>query len=320
MLTEPAENGPAGVVRNVIWDCDDVARTLAEEYGARLADPAVLPLLHHWNTARSSKPSGKWLKTAKTLLTPEAVGLVREILALVAAHREKTIGTATTATSWTETVFLHERTAVPVRGMVWTCELIDEPWVTPLLGDVALTCGHRDRRVGRQLRAARCSPTPPWTSWPGAAAWTSSPTGPGAGQGPQEVRAGKVARTLDAVAAQTGLSREQLLDRTVPAFGLGPDGVREEKIGDCLVRLCADGPRSASSIPPGRSSSRSRRPSARTTGAGRAQGHAEGAQAGAARRAVPARAGADRGPDLALAPGDASSSSTTRSPACTPGP
>ncbi|MBG0831434.1 DUF4132 domain-containing protein [Planomonospora sp. ID67723] len=51
-----------------------------------------------------------------------------------------------------------------------------------------------------------------------------------------------VARTLDAVAEEAGLAREQLLDRTVPAFGLGPDGVREEKIGDCLVRLCADGP------------------------------------------------------------------------------
>ena len=91
VLTEPAENGPAGVVRTVIWDCDDVARLLAEKYGARLADPAVLPLLHHWNTARSSKPSAEWLKTAKALLTPEAAGLVREILARVAAHREKTI-------------------------------------------------------------------------------------------------------------------------------------------------------------------------------------------------------------------------------------
>ncbi|MFC7648545.1 DUF4132 domain-containing protein [Streptosporangium lutulentum] len=33
-----------------------------------------------------------------------------------------------------------------------------------------------------------------------------------------------------------------MLDRTVPDFGLGADGVREEKIGDYLVRLCADGP------------------------------------------------------------------------------
>jgi hypothetical protein len=37
-----------------------------------------------------------------------------------------------------------------------------------------------------------------------------------------------VARTLDAVAVQTGLSPEQLLERTVPTFGLGPDGTRVE--------------------------------------------------------------------------------------------
>ncbi|MFC7648544.1 hypothetical protein ACFQX6_54965 [Streptosporangium lutulentum] len=60
----------------------------------------------------------------------------------MAAHREKRIDHRSDGGhEWTETVFLHERTAVPVRGMVWTCELIDEPWVARLLGDVALTCG-----------------------------------------------------------------------------------------------------------------------------------------------------------------------------------
>ncbi|SNT62125.1 protein of unknown function [Streptosporangium subroseum] len=243
VLTEPAENGPAGVVRNVIWDCDDVAHLLAEKYGARLADPAVLPLLRHWNTARSSKPSGKWLKTAKALLTPEAADIVREILARVAAHREKKIDHRTDeGYEWTETVFLHERTAVPVRGMVWTCELIDEPWVIGLLGDVALTCGTGIGGSGANCRSERLA---------NAAVNVLSRRGgldTVASLARVQVKVRKksvlnnVARTLDAVAASTGLSREQLLDRTVPTFGLGPDGVREEKIGDCLVRLCADGP------------------------------------------------------------------------------
>ncbi|WP_433365170.1 DUF4132 domain-containing protein [Streptosporangium sp. CA-115845] len=239
VLTEPAENGPAGVVRNVIWDCDAVARRLAEEYGARLAAPEVLPLLRHWNSARSAKPSGKWLRTAETLLTPEAVGLVREILVLVAAHRERQ---EENLYGWRETVFLHERTAVPVRGMVWTCALIDEPWVAALLGDVALTCGTGIGGSGANSRSERLA---------NAAVNTLARRG-----GLEVVAAlarvqvkvrkksvlGNVARTLDAVAAEAGWSREQLLDRTVPAFGLGPDGVREERIGDCLVRLRADGP------------------------------------------------------------------------------
>ncbi|MDP9865715.1 MULTISPECIES: DUF4132 domain-containing protein [Streptosporangium] len=243
LLIEPAENGPAGVVRNVIWECDDVARTLAEEYGARLADPAVLPLLHHWNTARSSRPSGKWLRTARTLLTPDAAGLVREILARVAAHREKAIDhRADSGYEWRETVFLHERTTVPVRGMVWTCELIDEPWVSQLLGDLALTCGTGIGGSGANCRSELLA---------NAAVGVLSRRGgldtvASLARVQTKVRRksvlANVARTLDAVAVQAGLSREQLLDRTVPAFGLGPDGVREERIGDCLVRLCADGP------------------------------------------------------------------------------
>ncbi|MEV7010526.1 DUF4132 domain-containing protein [Streptosporangium sp. NPDC051022] len=243
LLTESLEHGPAGVVRNLIWDCDDVARTLAEEYGARLADPAVLPLLHHWNTARSAKPSDRWLKTARTLVTPEAVGLVREILALVAAHREKTIDhVAANGYEWRENVFLHERTAVPVRGMVWTCELIDEPWVASLLGDVALTCGTGIGGSGANCRSERLA---------NAAVNVLARRGgldTVAALAKVQVKVRKktvlanVARTLDAVAAQAGLSREQLLDRTVPTFGIGPDGVREERIGDCLVRLHADGP------------------------------------------------------------------------------
>ncbi|MER5620175.1 DUF4132 domain-containing protein [Streptosporangium sp. NPDC002544] len=238
VLTEPAENGPAGVVRNVIWDCDEVARRLAEEYGARLAAPEVLPLLRHWNSARSAKPSERWLRTAETLLTPEAAGLVREILVLVAAHRERQ---EENLYGW-ETAFLHERTAVPVRGVVWTCELIDEPWVAALLGDVALTCGTGIGGAGANCRSELLA---------NAAVHTLARRGGlevVAALARVQVKVRKktvlsnVARTLDAVAAEAGLGREQLLDRTVPAFGLGRDGVREEKIGDCLVRLRADGP------------------------------------------------------------------------------
>ncbi|MER5418231.1 DUF4132 domain-containing protein [Streptosporangium roseum] len=254
VLTEPAEHGPAGVVRNLIWECDDVASALAEEYGARLTALEVLPLLRHWNTARSSKPSGKWLKTAATLLTPEAAGLVREILVLVAAHREKTIDhVADNGYEWRETVFLHERTAVPVRGMVWTCELIDEPWVASLLGDVALTCGTGIGGSGANCRSERLANAAVNVLARRGGLETVASLARVQVKVRKKTVLANVARTLDAVAAQAGLSREQLLDRTVPTFGLGPDGVREEKIGDCLVQLRADGPALRFVNPAGRS-------------------------------------------------------------------
>ncbi|MEU4541006.1 DUF4132 domain-containing protein [Streptosporangium sp. NPDC023825] len=242
LLVEPAEHGPAGVVRNIIWECDPFARLLAEEYGPRLADPAVLPLLRHWNTARSTRPSAKWLRTARALLTPGTDALVREILTRLAAHRERKITRGSGDHEWRETVFLDERTIVPMRGAIWTCEVIEERWVTSLLGDVALNCGTGSNGMGSTCRSERLTNT---------AVGALARRGGMAAIVPlarvqAKVRARSVlknvALTLDEVAAQAGLSREQLVDRTVPAFGLGPDGVREERIGDYLVRLCADGP------------------------------------------------------------------------------
>ncbi|MBB5081995.1 DUF4132 domain-containing protein [Nonomuraea endophytica] len=236
VLTEPAEHGPAGIVRNLIWDCDPIAVALAEEFGERLADPAVLPLLRHWATARSSKVSARWLTTARALLTPQVGALVREILALVATHRE---GRADNSYGVT---FLHQFTSVPVRGMVWTCELIDEPWITQVLGDLALTCG-----VGLGGTGANCRSEMLANAAVNVLARRGGlDTVPALARLQTKVRKksvlANVARTLDAVAEQAGLSTEQLLDRTVPTFGLGPDGVREDKIGDFLVRLSVDGP------------------------------------------------------------------------------
>ncbi|PZG20695.1 DUF4132 domain-containing protein [Nonomuraea aridisoli] len=107
VLTEPPEHGPAGVVRTAVWEGDAVARAMAGDHAVRLAAPEVLPLLRHWTTARSSKPSERWLKTARALLTGEAAALVRELLAMVAAHREGPVAQVTDdGQEWSKTVFL----------------------------------------------------------------------------------------------------------------------------------------------------------------------------------------------------------------------
>ncbi|NJP91757.1 DUF4132 domain-containing protein [Nonomuraea sp. FMUSA5-5] len=240
LLTEPAENGPAGVVRTEIGDTDPFARMLAEEYGARLAE--VLPLFRHWNTARSTRPSARWLRNAERMLTPGAVALVRELLTRLAAYRGGDWVVRYGDNEWRDTVFLREDTIVVVRGILWSCEVIDERWVTSLVTDVAMTCGTGSNGMGS---TCRCEPV------------TNAAVGVLARRGgldvivplsriQAKVRARSVQRNLslalDAVAAANGLTREQLLDRTVPTFGLDADGVREERIGDYRVRLCAGVP------------------------------------------------------------------------------
>ncbi|TKK90800.1 DUF4132 domain-containing protein [Herbidospora galbida] len=240
LTTEPAEHGPAGAVRNEIWDCDPFARMLAEDYGHRLVE--VMPLLRHWNTARSTKPSARWLKTAASLLTPEATELVRELLTRLAAYRERRLDQHYGEMEWTDTVFLKERTIVPLRGLIWTCQVIEDRWVNSLLTNVGLTCATGSNGMGS---TCRCEPLAN-----AIVGVLSRRGGPAAIVPLARIQAkarsrsvqNNLTKALAAVADETGLTREQLLDRTVPTFGLDTHGVREERIDGHLVRLTVDGP------------------------------------------------------------------------------
>ncbi|GAA3746449.1 hypothetical protein GCM10022225_32770 [Plantactinospora mayteni] len=50
----------------------------------------------------------------------------------------------------------------------------------------------------------------------------------------------KLVAALDTVATRAGLTPDQLLERTVPTFGLGPDGSRAERAGEVRVVLSLD--------------------------------------------------------------------------------
>ncbi|AWS42771.1 DUF4132 domain-containing protein [Streptosporangium sp. 'caverna'] len=224
LIAEHAEDDPVEATTCLVGKGDGFAAMMASEYGVSLGSRQTFPLLRHWITATSARPSVAWLRRAAALLTPDTAALIQEVLSRLPAYRETAI-------------YLHARTATPLRGMVWTCELIDEPWVVPLLGEVALAAGTGIGGSGPNSRSEMLA---------------NAALGVLAKHGGLEVVAplarlqtkirrrsilAKVAQVLDAVAAQAGLSREQLLDRTVPTFGLGPDGVLEEKAGEHVLRL-----------------------------------------------------------------------------------
>ncbi|WP_187414275.1 DUF4132 domain-containing protein [Nonomuraea sp. PA05] len=229
LLTEPETADPAEAAANVLWEeCPFTARLLPG-LGPRLGSPEVLPMLRHWATARDSRPGLRWLWEARELLTGQAVEVIHEVLEELAAHRETSIRNRHQA----ESVFVRERAATTLRGLIWTCELIKEPWVIPLLGDVAVTTGTGMGGSGANARSELLA---------NAAIGVLSRRG-GLDVVAQLARVqakvrkktilAAVDRTLNEVAGQAGLSPEQLLDRTVPTFGLGPDGTRTEQ-GLCL--------------------------------------------------------------------------------------
>ncbi|GAA3473727.1 DUF4132 domain-containing protein [Nonomuraea roseola] len=233
LLADHADT-PEAAALSLIEDFDAFAALLRQEYAARLGAPEALPLLRHWTTATKPRPDAAWLEQAAALVTPDAVTLLRDVLGRVPGYREQVAGHHH---GYSALTYFHECTAVLVRGMVWTCELVDEPWVTALLGDVAVATGIGMGGSGPNSRNERTA---------------NAAIGVLARRGGLEVVAqlakvqakvrrksilALVARTLDTVAEQAGLSPEQLLDRTVPSFGLGPDGTRTEH----GLRLTADG-------------------------------------------------------------------------------
>ncbi|MBT2226142.1 DUF4132 domain-containing protein [Nonomuraea sp. NEAU-A123] len=225
LMSEHPTGEPGEAIRALVPECDGFAALVRGEYIERLEVPEVLPILRHWVTATSPDPGPKWTAKARELLTPEAVALSREILGRIPAYRESLWNTAYRD----EITYLQQRTAELVRGMIWTCELIDEPWVAGLLGDVAVATGTGMGGSGPNSRSERVA---------NAALGALSRRG-GLEVVPQLARVqakvrkksilAKVTRMLDAVAVRTGLSPEQLLERTVPTFGLSPDGTRSEQ-------------------------------------------------------------------------------------------
>ncbi|MFC4008481.1 DUF4132 domain-containing protein [Nonomuraea purpurea] len=225
LIAEHLAGDPAAATRSVVPECDGFAVLLREEYGKRLGEADALPLLRHWATTTSATPARQWTARAGELLTPHAVELIQEILGRVPAYREAPWHSGYRAV----VIYLHERTAELLRGMIWTCERIDEPWVTGLLGDVALATGTGIGGSGPNSRSERVA---------------NAALGVLARRGGMEVVAQlarvqakvrrksiltKIKQILDAIAVQTGLSPEQLVERTVPTFGLDHDGTRTEQ-------------------------------------------------------------------------------------------
>ncbi|MFI9596119.1 hypothetical protein [Nonomuraea sp. NPDC052265] len=130
---------------------------LAEEYGLRLA--GMLPLLRHWATADTSAPGDGWLPVVCDLLTPEAIGLVHELVTRLAAYRGGPFVCHHAAFSWSEDRFLK---AGPFRRRAACCGLA---------------------RSLTNLGSRRCSPTSPSPAAPAMmasvppAAVRASPTG-----------------------------------------------------------------------------------------------------------------------------------------------
>ncbi|WP_066364007.1 DUF4132 domain-containing protein [Herbidospora mongoliensis] len=211
---------PVEAAHSLIPACDPFAALLRDEYAARLGTTGALPLLRHWATATSATPPRGWTDRARDLLTPANTALLREILGRVPAYREKHWGYRDVVT------YLDKRTADLLRGMLWTCEVIDEPWVIGLLGQVALATGIGMGGSGPNSRNERVANAALNVLDRLGGLEVVAPLALVQAKVRRKSILTKVAGILESIGTREGMSPDHLLERTVPAFGLGADGTR----------------------------------------------------------------------------------------------
>ncbi|WP_061300372.1 DUF4132 domain-containing protein [Herbidospora cretacea] len=222
LLAAQLAEDPVEAAHAAVPAVDPFAALLREEYGARLGAAGSLPLLRHWITATTATPPKGWTDRARELLTPESTALLREVLGRVPGYREQTWHNG-----YRDVVtYLDKRTADLLRGMLWTCEVVDEPWAVGLLGEVALATGTGIGGSGPNARNERVANAALNVLDRIGGLDVVAPLARVQAKVRRKSILTKVAGILESIGAREGLTPDQLLERTVPAFGLGPDGTR----------------------------------------------------------------------------------------------
>jgi hypothetical protein len=265
LLASIGGRAPEDDITDLITGEDGFAELLRSELPAELTADGVPECVRHWRSATTARPTAAWIRRAREVLSaaPSCGETLQRVLARLPAHREKVVRRRTTFSAygqdgeqgwveiisvygrdeeqeWAETVYLDEDTANLLRGMLWTLELIDGDWPVPVLGDVAVAAatGMGGAAANARSEVLANAAVKVLAKRPEDAAVAQLARVQAKAKKKTILKG--VSRALDAVAARTGLTRDQLLERTVPAFGLGPDGTREERAGGFTAVLSLD--------------------------------------------------------------------------------
>ena len=232
LLADPAATLTA-LPPSLLTGGDLLSSAVRTEFDARLHAPGVPALLMHACSAGGPNPSGKWLKQGCRLLAEaeDGTALLRDVLGRALQHRE-----TLEQQRWEGLdevfdvyVWVHESTALLLRGLVLIAGQLDEPWVTPLLGELVLYAGGGNG-------GSASSPRDLVVTNAAVAALAQRP-----GSVPHLARAQArlkhrgvlkgVAKGLETAASNAGLTQSELLEAAVPTHGLDVTGTRVEPVG-----------------------------------------------------------------------------------------
>lgn len=196
-----------------------------------------LELLRHAATATGSRPSAKWLKTAKQCLaqvrTEAFVDAALRWFPLV--NEPRTIRTFAANASAT----IHEDNATCLRGLLWISPEVASPDLIRAIGALTVSCYRKIPGVGpRAIKVGNAGVH--------ALSQINDPIALGQlallkikvkfGSAQKEIE-----KAFNVAAERSGLPREELEEMSVPTYGLTEVGVCEEKMGNFTARLTITG-------------------------------------------------------------------------------
>ncbi|MFL1382216.1 DUF4132 domain-containing protein, partial [Nocardiopsis protaetiae] len=206
-----------------------------------LARPDVLPLLIHLLDLNGTRPTKAWSR-----LLDEHLAAVEDPADLLHRLLEPLPRTpAHHGGHYAEPTHFSPVTAELARGLVWAVAALpahDTPWAPSVLERIAVFTG-TGPGGSKRVRAERLT-----TACVGVLARRG---GDGAVSSLSRIRSrvrkktvlSGIDRALGGLADALGIGGEELVDRTVPDHGLGPDGTRAEPLGGhtAVLSVAADG-------------------------------------------------------------------------------
>lgn len=223
----------------VLPPCEIWTGTLLARVGSR--EP-WLALLRHCHGASSARPSAKWSKTARALADAVGRAELRTTLLEVFPLVDKARPRPMVGPSWEnvdERQRMHELSATVLRGLVWLTPELKDAEVTRAVSKLAGSAYRKVRGLG---------PRAPKVGNACIYALSEMASPDSVGQLAvlrARVKSVPAQKELDkafsAAAAALGYERDQIVEMSVPTYGLEEVGLRRESLGDVVGEVRVDG-------------------------------------------------------------------------------
>lgn len=192
-----------------------------------------IDLLDHCATAKNSKPTKKFIKQAALLLDEigptEFIKVVSPTLEAIGRPGECELSNQGGRLHYSEPTEIHAKHVDRLRGLVWTTSLVNNESLIGVIGDAAEKCFQKIREVGpRSPKIGNACLLALSTL---ASDWAVAQLGRLKSRAKHVSTRKQIAKAFQQAASNAGMTEDDLIEISVPTFGLSGVGQLNETFG-----------------------------------------------------------------------------------------